>query len=145
MHKRIVVCSILLLLGGCATTRNDYIVEERTIVDPRQASRAIKDSANASMAAHATAAERPPVVLRTVAPKMPREALENGIMGSVRVVLLVDDKGKVSEVKILASPDGLLSEAVVKAMKQWLFAPLIVNGLPRPFRIQQTYEFRIEG
>lgn len=145
MHKAIAVCAAVILLAGCATPSNDYIVDERTIHEPQQASEAIKASANASIAAHAYAGEQRPTVVHAVAPKMPREAIEKGVEGSVRIVLLVDHKGYVSEVQILKSPSGLLSEAVVKAMKQWRFAPRIVNGSPQPFRVEQTYEFRAGG
>lgn len=83
--------------------------------------------------------------MHTVAPKMPLEALEKGIEGSVRVLLLVDHKGHVAEVKVLKSPSILLSDAVVKAMKQWRFTPRLVNGSPQPFTAEQTYEFRAGG
>lgn len=75
---------------------------------------------------------------------MPEEAIADGIEGSVDAELLVDATGKVSSVKILRSPDTLLSEAVVQAMSQWVFSPKVVNGVPKGFTVRQTYKFLLE-
>jgi TonB family protein len=54
-----------------------------------------------------------------VEPEYPAEAQEAGIQGMVLVFVVVDKDGKVAEVKPLISPHEMLSEAVIKAVKEW--------------------------
>jgi TonB family protein len=88
--------------------------------------------------------DRPPQLLKSVAPEIPREAIAMNIDGEVTAELEVTTTGTVSKVNILRSSDELFSGAVAAAMKQWVFTPLILNGSPAKFKIRQTYKFRLE-
>lgn len=48
--------------------------------------------------------------------KFPREALEAGIQGRVLVSFVVEGDGTVSSVRIIRSPDPILSREVVRAL-----------------------------
>ena len=52
-------------------------------------------------------------------PEYPIEAQQAGVQGMVQVFVVFDKDGKVEEVKPLVSPHEMLSEAVVKAVKNW--------------------------
>lgn len=59
----------------------------------------------------------------------PKEASEKGISGRVTVQFCVDSKGKLSDFKVLRSPDPMLGEAVMQALKlspDW--KPAQLNG-----------------
>lgn len=48
--------------------------------------------------------------------KYPQEAIENGIQGKVLVDFIIDEKGKVRDVKVIRGVDPLLDEAAVKVV-----------------------------
>jgi TonB family protein len=47
----------------------------------------------------------------------PKEAYEKGIFGRVTLQFTVDDKGKTGDCKVLRSPDPMLSDAAIQALK----------------------------
>jgi len=52
----------------------------------------------------------------------PAEARENNIQGRVTVQFVIDEKGNITDAKVLSSPSSLLSAAaldVVNSMPQW--------------------------
>ena len=64
-----------------------------------------------------------------VAPKYPLEAKKNHLEGTVRLDVLVDRDGKVTDVKVL-SGDSLLAEAATQAVRKWRYKPTTLNGNP---------------
>jgi protein TonB len=50
--------------------------------------------------------------------KYPQVALENGIQGNVIIEFVVDEEGKIGRMKVLQSPDPVLSEAAVKVLEE---------------------------
>ena len=46
--------------------------------------------------------------------KYPKEAVKNGIQGRVLVDFVIDEKGKVRDVKVLKGVDPLLDEEAVR-------------------------------
>ena len=49
--------------------------------------------------------------------KYPQIALENGIQGNVIIEFVIDEKGKIGRIKVLQSPDPVLSEAAIKVFE----------------------------
>jgi TonB family protein len=64
-----------------------------------------------------------PALVSKVPPVYPEEARKKGIAGVVRVELLIRKDGTVGDVRVLESPDALLSEAAVQAVRQWRYKP----------------------
>ena len=151
-----ITCSfvVAILLSACATPRpnppaplppaDDYQVEGRKVQGAQDGTRLISERANIAAAAQTSQADRSPTLIHSVAPAMPRQAIAQNVQGDVAAELVVESDGTVSSVKILRSPDALLSQAVIEAMKQWAFSPLIVHGVAKQFKVMQTYTFRIE-
>ena len=80
---------------------------------------------------------------KRVQPVYPKESLKNDISGRVIVDILVDEYGKVPEVKVNQAPDELTGQAVVDAAKQWEFkAPPKIQG--RQICYSSTLSFRFE-
>lgn len=72
----------------------------------------------------ASPAAAAPQVVKRVEPSYPPEAARSGISGFVEVEFTVDASGKVASVSVVnAKPTRTFESAVVRAMKQWQFAP----------------------
>jgi protein TonB len=69
----------------------------------------------------------PPKLLTRVAPAYPRFAVEARVEGVVVLEAVVDPEGRVEDVRVLRSIP-LLDQAAMDAVKQWRYAPVLVNG-----------------
>jgi protein TonB len=54
----------------------------------------------------------------------------------------VSPEGHVEDVQVLRSV-GLLDEAAVDAVRQWEYAPLLLNGQPQRFIVSVTMRFSL--
>jgi protein TonB len=84
-------------------------------------------------------------ILSIKRPNYPRVALREGIQGLVRLEVQVNVEGKVSEVRVIDSPQGSqdLVEAAVEAMYQWRFRPFATQAGPTPFTVLVPFRFRL--
>ena len=67
-----------------------------------------------------------PVPVTVVSPTVGPEF--NG--GSVQLEFVVDVQGRPTGFKVVSSPDPVLADLVVDAVKKWRFLPAEANGLP---------------
>jgi TonB family protein len=65
--------------------------------------------------------------LRDVPPVYPELAKQAGIQGAVRLNIVIDKQGRVSDIKVI-SGHPLLIPAALDAVKQWEFSPTLLNG-----------------
>ncbi len=86
---------------------------------------------------------KPPRVLRRVIPIYPQEARITRVTGVVILNCETDIYGRVVKVKALKGHPFLV-RAAIKAVKQWLFEPTVVNGKPRPVKFTLTVHFRFK-
>ncbi len=82
-----------------------------------------------------------PAPVRRVDPVYPPDAVENNIEGTVIIQLTVDEKGNVSQYKIVSGGHKLLNNAAVDAVKQWKYAPYVKEGRPQPVRFSVVLDF----
>lgn len=68
--------------------------------------------------------------------KYPEIARKAGIEGRVILEFIVDEKGKVSNIKVLRSVGGGLDEAAIEALKKVRFSPGMQRG--RPVKVRYT-------
>ncbi len=73
---------------------------------------------------------------------MSKAAINYGHMGTVHVEVSVAKDGRVTEVRVLESPNEYLSEDVSRALMQWVFSPLIMGGENKAFKFRQPFVFR---
>jgi len=85
-----------------------------------------------------------PEVIEKVNPKYPEEAREAKIMGHVIVETVINEKGMVDDIKVVESPDELLSEAAVEAIRQWTFKPALCDGRPVGVYYNLTINFQLK-
>lgn len=82
----------------------------------------------------------PPARERTVAPETPADAKAAGIDGVVICEIVVDESGRVKDARILRSIP-MLDQAALATVRQWRYAPTIVDGRAVPVRLTVTVTF----
>lgn len=85
-----------------------------------------------------------PEAIYQVQPRYSEAARRAGVQGAVVVDAVIDEQGRVTEVRILRGlPMGLDREAVA-AVKQWRFTPATLSGKPVKVYFSLTVNFRIQ-
>src|SRR6185369_701353 len=83
-----------------------------------------------------------PKKLKNVNPTYPDIAKQARVQGVVILECTISPQGKVSEVKILRGIP-LLDAAAIEAVKQWVYTPTLLNGVPVPVIMTVTVNFRL--
>lgn len=86
-----------------------------------------------------------PKLIRQVKPVYPKEAKEKGLQGKVVVEAVAGKDGKVRDVRPVSSPDPLLTQAALEAIRQWAYDPYLVDGTPKEVLFTVTVMFRLDG
>lgn len=71
---------------------------------------------------------------------MPEAARQAGLRGVVILELTIDEAGNVAHARVLRSIP-LLDDAALAAVKQWKYAPTLLNGVPVPIVATVTVTF----
>ena len=81
-----------------------------------------------------------PKLIRQVKPEYPAEAYSSRLQAMVVVEATTDIYGRVNSARII-SGNPLFNEAALAAVRQWLYEPYIVDGIPRPiyFIVNMTF------
>lgn len=85
-----------------------------------------------------------PRLVRRVDPEYPPIAISAMIEGIVIIEATVDEKGGVTDTKVLRS-HSVLDQAAVRAVEQWRYEPLRLNGIAQPFVLTVTVSFSLAG
>jgi protein TonB len=83
-----------------------------------------------------------PALIHRVEPNYPGVAVAGKVSGTVILEATVDEAGAVTDVTVLRSV-LLLDQAAVKAVRQWRYQPLVLNGTPVPFILVVTVTFSL--
>ena len=83
-----------------------------------------------------------PRLVHRVEPEYPPIAVSALIEGMVILEATVDKTGAVRDARVLRS-HGVLDEAAVRAVEQWRYEPLLLNGTPTPFVLTVTVSFSL--
>jgi protein TonB len=81
-----------------------------------------------------------PTKLKAVPPVYPDAAVAARIEGVVILECLISPQGRVTEVKVLRGVP-LLEEAAVDAVRQWIYTPTLMDGVPVPVLMTVTVRF----
>jgi periplasmic protein TonB len=84
----------------------------------------------------------PPTKLRQVAPIYPELARQARVQGVVVLDCVIDPSGRVADVKVLRG-HSLLAPAAVDAVRQWLYTPTRLNGVPVAVLLTVTVRFTL--
>jgi protein TonB len=83
-----------------------------------------------------------PALIHRVEPEYPGVAVLGKVSGTVILEATVNESGAVTEVTVLRSIK-VLDQAAIKAVKQWRYQPLVLNGQPVPFILVVTVTFSL--
>jgi len=75
--------------------------------------------------------EHPQLLDRSIVPEYPPEAKEKKIEGKVKVEATIDEKGQVSEARLVSGPE-IFKDSAISAVKAWKWAPATKFGRPVP-------------
>lgn len=84
-----------------------------------------------------------PVKVKHVPPIYPELATQAQIEGLVIIEAQVDERGRVQSTKVLRGVP-LLNEAAIEAVRQWVYTPTLINGVPIPIVMTVTVVFNIK-
>jgi protein TonB len=83
-----------------------------------------------------------PALIHRVEPEYPGVAVGGKVSGTVILEATVNESGAVTDVTVLRSIQ-VLDQAAIKAVKQWRYQPLVLNGQPVPFILVVTVTFSL--
>lgn len=83
-----------------------------------------------------------PSKLRYVPPVYPAIAQQARIEGTVMIEAVIGVDGRVKEARVLESK-AFLDEAALTAVRQWLFTPTTLNGVPVPVKMTVRVTFKL--
>lgn len=82
-----------------------------------------------------------PALVSRVEPVYPPAASAMGLEGTVILEALVDEEGRVTDVRVLRS-NGVFDRAALDAVHQWRYSPVLLNGRPEKFVLTVVVSFR---
>lgn len=87
---------------------------------------------------------RAPVVMKDVKPVYPAD-VQPRVRAVVELEAVVGPDGKVTDVKVIKSPDSRFDAEAVAAARQFLFRPGYSEGKPAPMRVTLVLAFSPDG
>lgn len=87
----------------------------------------------------------PPVPVRTVPPVFPDEMRRDGVSGVVTVSILIDEKGNVTEPKVVKTTHEAFSQPALDALAKWKFKPAKQGGAAVAMRVNIPIQFTNKG
>ena len=84
-----------------------------------------------------------PVELTRVQPTYPEEARKNKVQGKVILMAVISEKGSVTKVEAVESPDPMLTDAAIEAAKKWTYKPATKKGKPVKVHLTITVAFKL--
>lgn len=85
---------------------------------------------------------KPPRKLKDVKPIYPDIAKQARVQGVVILECTISPQGKVTNVKLLRGIP-LLNQSATKAVRQWVYTPTLLNGVPVPVIMTVTVNFKL--
>jgi protein TonB len=83
-----------------------------------------------------------PKKLKNVNPAYPDIAKQARVQGVVILECTISPQGRVSDVKVLRGIP-LLDQAAIDAVRQWVYTPTLLNGVPVPVIMTVTVNFKL--
>ena len=83
-----------------------------------------------------------PKKVHNINPAYPDIAKQARVQGIVILECTISPQGKVTDVKVLRGIP-LLDQAAVDAVKQWIYTPTLLNGVPVPVIMTVTVNFKL--
>jgi protein TonB len=79
-----------------------------------------------------------------VNPAYPEQVKREGIQGTVKLTIVINEEGFVYEAKGNPENNPLLEKAAIPAVKRWRYSPLLMKGLPVAMETPVTVDFSLK-
>jgi len=86
---------------------------------------------------------RPPRLIKKVNPVYSPIAISAHVSGSVVIEAVTDIYGRVRKTRVV-SGHALLSASALEAVREWIYEPYLVTGIPKPVSFTVTVTFTLE-
>ena len=83
-------------------------------------------------------------LIHKVNPKYPEQAKSEGIQGTVKLTVIINEEGFVYEIRTAPENNPILDEAAIEAIKEWKYSPTLLNGRPVPVMATVTVVFQLK-
>jgi TonB family protein len=83
-------------------------------------------------------------LMRKVNPEYPEQAKLEGIEGSIKLTITVNEEGNVYEIKTDPENNPILEKAAIDAVKKWKYNPILLNAKPVPVIATATVVFSLK-
>jgi TonB family protein len=141
---------ILLLMALALSLSSLSVVTWAQSSDPRSESSStlstsptdFSDDQTFSRFERVTAGIKPPKAIHAPDPKFPDLPVDAERHGTVVMLVGVNAKGHVEEVRVLRSDERAYEQSAVQTVKKWKFKPAEKNGSPVP--VQVTVEMKFQ-
>jgi TonB family protein len=84
--------------------------------------------------------ETPPKPVKQTSPNLPPEL--HGLKASLQVGFIIDDKGRVTNARIVQSSNDSFNEIALRCVRNWEFEPGMKGGKPVPVRVVVPLRFK---
>lgn len=89
--------------------------------------------------------DRLPQAIGSISPKYPDLARQRGQEGSLKLMVKIDELGRVRDVEVVeANPTGVFDEAALEAFRNARFEPAMKDGRPVRYQAYIRVEFKLE-
>jgi TonB family protein len=85
----------------------------------------------------------PAQLLSSTPPLYPQLARNQRISGDVKIDALIDERGRVTGMKVISGP-AILHQSAMDALRQWKYRPASLNGVPVSMHLLVTIQFRLQ-
>ncbi len=85
-----------------------------------------------------------PRVIKQERPFYTVAAMREKVMGNVMLSAVLDEKGSVTDVKVVKSLHPDLDESAIATLRKWQFAPATLDGTPVPVLISVNLSFTLQ-
>jgi len=85
----------------------------------------------------------PPVLIKQVNPEYPKSAQKKRIQGEVVFEAEIDEEGRIKAAKLLKSIHPVFIYPSLRAIRKWIYHPMLINGQPCECLATITCSFRL--
>ena len=125
---------------GKLSLRRWHVTREDAYLDPRPLTASNPDLVELGKLPADVAQPR---LIHEVHVRYAEDAARHGVEGTVEVEGVVERDGSVSAVRVSQSVDDDLDRAMVQAVRQWRFTPLVLRGEPVRWHLVVTVPFAV--
>lgn len=87
--------------------------------------------------------DKAPTAMMQIPPRYPADMQRDKVEGTVVLLFVLDERGRVKEVKAEKSSHPSFERPALEAARQWTFEPAVKDGKPVRARLRQPLRFRL--